>query len=348
MLTPYKRADVEFEWISDLEEQGCFSKVYLAHDRHLAHDLVIKEIEKKENTNHDDYFNEARLLYKHAHSNIVQVQYAAQCESNIYIAMPFYHNGSLNQLMKKNNLTSREIIRYSIQFLSGLYHIHSKGLMHFDIKPNNIMISNRNEAMLSDFGLSQLVNEESRAAPEFGYHFHVPPEYFSLSTNDYNFTYDIYQAGLTIYRMCVGHDNFERERSAFSTIEQLRESIINGCYPLKEYPPHIHKKLITIVNKCIHVDPNERYQSVLDVLNDLSAISDGVLDWRLQMTKPTNGTCEWQKKSGDAILSIVFDAENSSTTGFRLYDDGRKRRATNLTISSGCTPTKLYRLLKDN
>lgn len=50
--------------------------------------------------------------------------------------------------------------------------------MHFDIKPNNIMISNRNEAMLSDFGLSQLVNEESRAAPEFGYHFHVPPEYF--------------------------------------------------------------------------------------------------------------------------------------------------------------------------
>lgn len=54
------------------------------------------------------------------------------------------------------------------------------------------------------------------------------------------------------------------------------------------------------------------------------------------------------KKSGDAILSIVFDAENSSTTGFRLYDDGRKRRATNLTISSGCTPTKLYRLLKDN
>ncbi|ELS5739880.1 TPA: protein kinase, partial [Escherichia coli] len=101
MLTPYKRADVAFEWIRDLEEQGCFSKVYLAHDRHLAHDLVIKEIEKKENTNHDDYFNEARLLYKHAHPNIVQVQYAAQCESNIYIAMPFYHNGSLNQLIKK-------------------------------------------------------------------------------------------------------------------------------------------------------------------------------------------------------------------------------------------------------
>lgn len=139
----------------------------------------------------------------------------------------------------------------------------------------------------------------------------------------------------------------KRERSAFRTIEQLRESIINGSYPLKEYPSHIHKKLITIVNKCIHVDPNERYQSVLDVLNDLSAISDGVLDWRLQMTKPTNGTYEWQKVWGRYTV-YSFDAENSSTTGFRLYDGGRKRRATNLTISSGCTPTKLYRLLKDN
>lgn len=348
MLTPYKKADVAFEWIRDLEEQGCFSRVYLAHDAHLDHDLVIKEIEKKENTNHDDYFNEARLLYKNAHPNIVQVQYAAQCERNIYIAMPFYHNGSLNRLMKAMNLTSREIIRYSIQFLSGLYHIHSKGLMHFDIKPNNIMISNRNEAMLADFGLSQLINEESRATPEFGYHFHMPPEYFSLSTNDYNFTFDIYQAGLTIYRMCVGHDKFQSERSSFRTIEQLRESIINGSYPLKEYPSHIHKKLIAIVNKCIQVDPNKRYQSVLDVLNDLSAISDGALDWRLQMAEPTNCTCEWQKVAGSTILSIVFDSENASTTGARLYEGGRKRRITDLTITSGCTPARLYKLLKDN
>lgn len=73
------------------------------------------------------------------------------------------------------------------------------------------MLSNRNEAMLSDFGLSQLINEESRATPEFGYHFHMPPEYFSLESNDYNFTFDIYQAGLTLYRMCIGYDNFEAE-----------------------------------------------------------------------------------------------------------------------------------------
>jgi len=176
----------------------------------------------------------------------------------------------------------------------------------------------------------------------------MPPEYFSLSSNDYNFTFDIYQAGLTLYRMCVGYDKFENETSGFSTVEQLRESIINGSYPLREFPRHIHRKLIDIVKKCIHVDPNERYQSVLDVLNDLSSISDGALDWRLQIAQPADGTCEWQKESGDSILSVIFDSESASTTGFRLYSDGRKRRVTDLTISSGCTPTKLSRLLKDN
>lgn len=348
MLNPYKKADVSFEWLRDLDEQGCFSRVYLAHDKHLDYDLVIKEIEKKEDTNPDDYFSEARMLYKNAHPNIVQVQYAAQCDRNIYIAMPFYCNGSLNQLMQKKNLTCREIIRYAIQFLSGLYHIHSKGLMHFDIKPNNIMLSNRDEAMLSDFGLSQLINEESRATPEFGYHFHMPPEYFSLPTNGYNFTFDIYQAGLTLYRMCVGNDNFENERSVFITSDELKQSILDGAYPSRQFPANIHKKLINIVNKCIHLDPNERYQSVLDILNDLSAINDGALDWRLQTNTPVNGTCEWQKELDTAILSIVFDSDRASTIGKRLYPDDRQRHVADLTISSGCTHAKLYKLLKDN
>ncbi|MXD18237.1 protein kinase, partial [Escherichia coli] len=81
----------------------------------------------------EEFFQEARLLYASAHSNIVQICYAARDDKNIYIAMPFYSNGSLSSLMAQKNLTSREIIRYGIQFLSGLNHIHSKGLMHFDI-----------------------------------------------------------------------------------------------------------------------------------------------------------------------------------------------------------------------
>ncbi|EPN6626281.1 TPA: serine/threonine-protein kinase [Raoultella ornithinolytica] len=347
MISPHKRADVSFSKIRDLEEQGCFSTVYLAHDQNLDHELVIKEIPKSVGADKNVYFSEARLLYKHSHSNIVQVQYAAECDNNVYIAMPFYHNGSLQNKISKYNLTTREIIRYSIQFLSGLYHIHSKGLMHFDIKPNNIMISNRDEAMLSDFGLSKLINENGRATPDTGYFFHIPPEYFSLSPAEFNLTYDIYQAGLTIYRMCVGHVEFEKERSQFQTHEQLQHNITSGSFPAKKYPPHIHKKLISLVNRCLEIDPNARYQSTLDVLNDLADISDGALDWRLLPTESANMQ-EWRKANGDVTLSIVFDASNASTTGKRVYADGVQRRVSSLSIATGCTPSKLYKLLKDN
>lgn len=347
MINPHKRADVSFTKIRDLDEQGCFSTVYLAHDQNLDHELIIKEIPKSAGASKDEYFTEARLLYKHSHSNIVQVQYAAECNDNVYIAMPFYQNGSLQKKIETYNLTSREIIRYSIQFLSGLYHIHSKGLMHFDIKPNNILISNRDEALLSDFGLSKLINTNGRATPDTGYFFHIPPEYFSLAAAEFNLTYDIYQAGLTMYRMCVGNIAFENERSQFQTEDQLENAICNGTFPSKNYPPHIPKKLISIIDCCLKVDPNDRYQSTLDVLNDLSDISDGALDWRYQPST-TAGQHEWHKTDKDVIVSIVFDASTASTTGKRIYPDNSVRKITALSISSGCTPAKLYKLLKDN
>lgn len=347
MISPHKRADISFYKIRDLEEQGCFSTVYLAHDQNLDHELVIKEIEKHDGASKDEYFSEARMLYKHSHSNIVQVQYAAECPQNVYIAMPFYQNGSLQKKLTTQNLTSREIIRYSIQFLSGLYHIHSKGLMHFDIKPNNIMMSNRDEAMLSDFGLSKLINTAGRAAPDTGYLFHVPPEYFTLASAEFNLTYDIYQAGLTIYRMCVGHNRFEVERSQYQTSHELSYAVTTGAFPAKEYPSHIPKKIISLVNKCLQIDPNERYQSVLDILNDLSDINDGALDWRLQPTVNVSQQ-EWQKTNDGVTLSIVFDASNASSIGSRIYADGRQRRVSAMTLTSGCTPARIYRLLKDN
>ncbi len=347
MINPHKRVDVSFTKIRNLEEQGCFSTVYLAHDHNLDHDLIIKEIPKSAGTSRDEYFAEARLLYKHSHSNIVQVQYAAECDDNVYIAMPFYHNGSLQKKIATYNLTSREIIRYSIQFLSGLYHIHSKGLMHFDIKPNNILISNRDEALLSDFGLSKLINNNGRATPDTGYFFHIPPEYFTLKAAEFNLTYDIYQAGLTIYRMCVGDIAFENERSQFHTEEQLQAAICNGTFPSKNYQAHIPKKLRAIVDRCLKIDPDERYQSTLDVLNDLSDISDGALDWRYQPITSADKH-EWHKVDKDVIVSIVFDASAASTAGKRIYPDKSERKVTAMTLSSGCTPTRLYKLLKDN
>jgi serine/threonine protein kinase len=154
MIAPMKRADVNFTYLKNIGLAGKNSEVYLAKDEHLDAEVAIKEV-KKSSIDVANYFREARLLYASRHPNIVSINYACQDQDNIYVCMPFYQNGTVSDRMENENLTAREIIRYSINFLSGLHHIHSKSLMHFDIKPNNIMLSERDEAMLSDFGLAK-------------------------------------------------------------------------------------------------------------------------------------------------------------------------------------------------
>ncbi|MCG9949192.1 serine/threonine protein kinase [Providencia rettgeri] len=349
MITPYQKADISFREIKKLDEQGCFSKVYLAHDENLDHELVIKEIKKEPSQDKDLYFAEARLVYKNAHPNIVKIQYAAEDGEKIYIAMPFYRNGSLNQKMSIENLTPREIIRYAIQFLGGLNHIHTNKLIHFDIKPNNIMLSNRNEAMLADFGLSRLADDTNRALPD-GYHAyiqHTPPERFmSHKDNSYNFTYDIYQVGCTLYRMCLGVSGYAKECGIYPKNNDIAKAIINGSFPGKRYPAHIPKKLRDLINKCLELNPNDRYQSTLDILNDLSSIKDGsYLDWRDVST--SDEVLIWKRPDKDAIITVEMDTKSTKVSGKRINSKGKVSKISKLCLPK-CTEHALYKLLKDN
>lgn len=342
MLAPYKKADVSFRFIEEIGQEGQNSKVYLAHDEYLDCEIAIKEVVKSSLTSPDHYFSEAKLLYSSSHPNIVKINYAAIDNDNVYVSMPFYKSGSLSARMKKENLTSKEAIRYSIHFLSGLHHIHSKKLMHFDIKPNNIMLSDRDEALLSDFGLAETLDPQGFATPQKIYKLHTPPERYSVRA--FNLTYDVYQAGLTMYRMVIGHAAFEEEALQAFNLGNVPQQIINGNFPQKKFQPHINKSLQKIILKCLEVDPANRYQSVLDILNDLSGISDGSLDWRQDL----NNSKIWKKEHNDAIFELTLSDDSLSCSCFRTYSDGRARRKFGDMTVSELTPTKLARLFKNN
>jgi len=104
--------------------EGKNSNVFLAIDEQLGEELVIKQMEKAK-FEPDKYFSESKMLYACKHPNVVEIQYASQDEENIYLAMPYYSNGSLNSLAEKRFLTVREIIKYSLDLLSAVSYIHS-------------------------------------------------------------------------------------------------------------------------------------------------------------------------------------------------------------------------------
>lgn len=321
MMYPCQKAIVSFQKTREIGAEGKNSKVYLAHDKNIDGEVVIKEIEyRKDDKTIVDlnyFYDEARKLFKSSHPNVVQLYYACEDDRNIYIAMPFYKNGTIKSLLAEKYLTAREVIKYAVEFLSGLHNIHSKRLIHFDIKPDNIMLSDRNEAMVSDFGLTQLVNDDGVAWVSSVYTRIIPPEFIDgYSKGDLSFdrTFDIYQVGVSLYRMCCGDTEFYRQWDKLGSQENFIKSLKNGTFPDRtKYLPHIPDKLRKVVNKCMHVDTTKRFQSALDVINAIADIDSNLLDWEYAID--SDDIKRWKKtdKKGNLyVLEVSIDGKSTA------------------------------------
>ncbi|MEG4010648.1 MULTISPECIES: serine/threonine-protein kinase [unclassified Microcoleus] len=280
----YQFAEVCFHLEEEIGQEGRNSQVFKATDKHLDAVIVVKQISKKQESGTDldpeKFFQESKILYLSGHTNVVPVHYACQDQDFVYIAMPLYAKGSLKKRMDAEFLTVREIIRYATQFLSGLANIHSKGLIHFDIKPDNILLSDRDEALVSDFGLAKFTHPDGSALPDMIYSGHFVPEALDEDLHLTRQT-DIYQVGLTLYRMCNGNADFERQLQVFASDDEFQAAILSQTFPdRRSFLPHIPEKMRKTIKKCLEVSPENRHASVIDIINDLADIDDNALDWR--------------------------------------------------------------------
>lgn len=293
---------ITFDKLKEIGQEGKNSKVYLVHDHQLEGELVIKEIPKSQFGTPDEYFKEARIMYAQKHENVVEVHYAGMDADNIYIAMPFYANGSMKHLISNNHfLTIHQVLRYATQFLTGLNHIHSRGLLHLDIKPDNIMLSNTDVALLSDFGLAKYTDVYGLADQTFAYSMHRAPEQMLTGIRQSRLT-DIYQVGVTLYRMVNGNEFFYGQTKRIASKADFQNLVIKGKFPDRNaYQEHVPKKMRRIINKCITPDPIKRYDNALELLNDLSSVSEN-LDYQLHFIAAN--TKEWTKLQNGLEVKI--------------------------------------------
>ncbi|WP_083961220.1 serine/threonine-protein kinase [Thermomonas fusca] len=330
MFRPYSRADLHFELRAEIGAEGRNSQVYEAHDPQLDALLVIKKVSKA-SLDADGYFRESSLLYGSAHSNVVPIHYACQDDGHVYLAMPMYAAGSLKSLMGRRFLTVRETVVFATQFLSGLHHIHSKRLVHFDIKPDNVLISERGEALLSDFGLAKPRGNGGVAGQDRLYSKMVPPEAFQTDHFDHRF--DIYQTGLTLYRMCMGDVEFYSQFDSYVVNDQLdriafRHAVTNSQFPnttTGKFPEHIPERLITVIKKCLQTNPADRYSSAIEIVNDLAPIEGELLDWQYQMGPDGRS---WTKTHEGTEIALTLSPEGRSEATKRVNGGAPRRIAT--------------------
>lgn len=331
MLKPLNRAEVTFDIIREIGADGQNSRTYVSRDHQLDAEIVIKQIEKAKLRSPDNFFDESKALYASAHPNVVQIHYACQDADSIYLAMPYYRKGSIKSLITGRHMTVREIVTAGCQVLSALHNIHSKGLIHFDVKPDNILLSDRGEALLSDFGLAKQMNYSGVALQDRHYVKMMPPE--ATRGDRFDIRFDIFQFGLTLYRMANGNAAFAKQFAKYNIgakfdRQAFRNDIRNGTFPdRKAFSPHIPRKLRRIVRKCIETDPKSRYATAIEVANALAEIDGPHLDWRL-IESPDKK--RWEKnENGTKYEFVVFNDGMSEC--YKTVSEGRPRR-----VKEGC------------
>ncbi|HBM8969131.1 TPA: serine/threonine protein kinase [Enterobacter cloacae] len=329
MMIPYNVADVRFQLGQNIGQEGRNSDVFLATDIHLNAEIVMKRMSKLK-LNANNFFDEAQVLYRSSHPNVIPIHYACQDNEHIYLAMPYYNKGSLKQIARNESLTVKQIIRYTLHFLSGLHNIHSKGLVHLDIKPDNILISDRDEAVLSDFGLAKNLNANGQAALTRHYVIHLAPEVFGQAQDQapvIDRLYDIYQVGVTLYRLLIGETAFKEQVNAIWQNGErvaLMRAISTGDFPNRNaLPVHIPNKLKKIVKKCLEVDPDHRYQSALELSNALAVIPNEGTQWKVDIDQD-NTQYMFEKEGGSSVILNLL--ENGSCTAYNVNAAGNRSR----------------------
>ncbi|RED83280.1 serine/threonine-protein kinase [Cohnella phaseoli] len=297
-------SEIYFELISEIGQEGLNSKTHIARDIQLDATLVIKEINKSDIPKGTPYFTEARFLYESRHPNVMEIHYASQDADKLYLAMPYYKKGSLNSVINNKFLSIPEIIHFGLDFLSALHFIHSKGLIHFDVKPSNIIINDAGKALLTDFGLAGLTNRYGFATVQAAYPTHLTPEIFQAGA--FTVQYDVFQAGLTLYRMCNGNADFDLKLQMGGVTQ---EEVLRGTFPDRNtFLPHIPDSLRAVVKKALKVHPDQRYKSIIHMMNDLASLKEN-LNWSYSYD-PGTGRHQWVEDTERSTRTLVLFEDN--------------------------------------
>lgn len=247
---------------------GGMAVVYKAIDQRLNRFVAVKIL--RDELARDEEFRarfqiEAQAVAMLSHPNIVSVYDVSHTAGVEYIVMELIEGVTLMQYMqKKGALSWKEAAHFLTQIAKALEHAHSKGIVHRDIKPQNIMILRDGTIKVADFGIAALESaQEQRSDQTVGSVHYIAPEQARGETPDTRS--DIYSLGVVMYEMLTGQMPYDGE-----TAEQIALKHIAGvAVPPRQLNAEIPEELERITLKAMNADIRERYQSASELLTDL-------------------------------------------------------------------------------
>lgn len=246
---------------------GGMADVYKGKDCMLNRYVAIKVLKKEYRENADfvrKFRSEAQAAAGLLNPNIVNVYDVGEDRGLYYIVMELVEGITLKEyIQKKGKLSTREVLSIAIQMCTGIEAAHSHNIIHRDIKPQNIIISNEGKVKVTDFGIAKAVDSNTVSSSAMGSVHYVSPEQARGGYCDAKS--DIYSVGITMYEMVTGRVPFDGDSTVSVAMKHLQENMI----PPSEYAPDISKALERIIIKCTQKSPERRYASTALLIQDL-------------------------------------------------------------------------------
>ena len=262
-----KMLDDRYE-ILELIGSGGMANVYKARCHRLNRLVAIKILKSDLADNADfrrRFHDESQAVAQLSHANIVSVYDVSTNPDREYIVMELIDGITLKQYMeRRGRMDWRESLHFITQIMRGLSHAHSRGIIHRDIKPQNIMVLRDGSVKVADFGIACLANQGQTLTQEaLGSVHYISPEQARGDRIDARS--DIYSAGVVLYEMLTGRLPFEGDSAVSVAIQHL------SSVPLapRDIDPSIPEPLELICMKAMSSDPNKRYASADAMIEDL-------------------------------------------------------------------------------
>ena len=249
---------------------GGMADVYLALDLILDRQVAIKILKPDSNADKvalERFAREAQASTQLSHPNIVDIYDVGDDDNIHYIVMEYIKGHTLKQLIKKRGpLPTRETIWIMKQLTSALMEAHKNGLIHRDIKSQNILIKDDGTVKLADFGIAILNNAIQLTSKDsvLGSVHYLAPELVKGEKS--SMKSDIYSLGIVMYELLRGDVPFKGDNPAQIALKHMKQEIPN----VREYNPQIPQSVANIITKACAKDPKDRYDNAALMLKDLN------------------------------------------------------------------------------
>lgn len=312
-----KRLDGRYE-IHELLGVGGMALVYRAYDT-LDQRVVAIKILKDEYLHNAEFIrrfkNESKAIALLSHPNIIKVYDVSFGDQIQYIVEEFIDGVTLKQhLDQQPGVDWHKALPFTTEILQALQHAHERGIVHRDIKPQNIMVLPNGHIKVTDFGIARFARSETRTMTDkaIGSVHYIAPEQARGDLTDEKA--DIYSVGVMLYEMTTGQLPFEAENAVSVAIMQLQT---DPCPP-RQINPDIPMGLQEITLKAMQKDPVQRYQSAAEMLRDVGLFQqDPSIRFNYQYYSSDHST-----KYVDSEATAAVDSQNGYSDDYVYTEDG--------------------------